>query len=161
MFGEKKINLICVGGVGETFFQFLEKERKNDQELQTLLLSRSDGSIEQKHLEADNFAKKIFCLLGASSTNNIVKIKSLYDLNPILWRKTHFILVHPFRFEGEDKAKKASDFSEFVTFQGSEKTDLNNQDLLKQPQLKNSQFEEGYEFMNQWILSIIQQQANF
>ena len=153
--------MICVGGVGESFCRFLEKGGNKDQELQALLLHRSNGSTEQKHLEADNFAKKIFCLLGASSTNNIVKIKSLYDLNPILWRKTHFILVHPFRFEGEDKAKKASDFSEFVTFQGSEKTDLNNQDLLKQPQLKNSQFEEGFEFMNQWILSIIQQQANF
>ena len=156
-----KINLICVGGVGETFFQFLEKERKKDQELQILLLNRSDGSIDQEYLDANNFAKKIFCLLGASSTNNIVKIKSLYDVNPILWRKTHFILVHPFRFEGEDKAKKASDFSEFVTFQGSEKTDLNNQDLLKQPSLKKAQFEEGFEFMNHWILSIIQQQGDF
>ena len=160
MVNEQKISLICVGGVGKTFCQFFEKKKDKDQKLQILMLNRTDDKAERKDLGSNNFAKKIFCVLGASSTQNILKIKSLYDLNPLLWRKTHFILVHPFRFEGEDKAKKASDFSQFVTFQGSEKTDLSNQELLKQPGLINAKFEEGYELMNQWIISVIQHQAD-
>ena len=154
---EDKINLVCVGSVGESFFLFLENK---SQLFNTLLLKQSDEIAEQKDVGSDDFAKLIFCVVGASSTKNVLKIKSLFDHNPALWQKTHFILVHPFNFEGEDRSKTAKDFSEFVTFQGSKKTDFRNQDLFKHINEK-AKFEDGFKLMNKWIFSIIQQQANF
>lgn len=159
MLSKIEINLVCVGGVGESFFQFLLSGENNDQILNTLLLNRSDGIAEQTGMESQDFAKLIFCIVGASSTNNILKIKSLFDHNPTLWQKAHFILVHPFNFEGEERAKTAKDFSEFVSFQGSKKTDFRNQDLFKHID-KNAKFEDGYEIMNQWILSEIKPKEN-
>ena len=156
MVNKNKINLVCVGSVGKSLYQFLEN---NSQLFNTLLLHHSDESAEQKEAWSNDFAKLIFCVLGASSTNNVLKVKSLFDRNPTLWRRTHFILVHPFNFEGEDKAKKAKEFSEFVTFQGSKKTDLRNQDLFEHIDGK-AKFEDGFEIMSQWILTVINQQKD-
>ena len=145
-----------MGSVGESFHQFLENKPKL---YSTLLLNHSDGISEQNEVGPNDFAKLIFCVLGASSTNNVLKIKSLFNHNPTLWQKTHFILVHPFNFEGEDRSKTAKDFSEFVTFQGSKKTDFKNQDLFKHID-KNAKFEDGFEIMNQWILGVIEQNGD-
>ena len=57
MISEKKVSLVCVGGVGETFFQFLENEA---QLFNTLLLNRSDGITEQTDIGPKDFAKLIF-----------------------------------------------------------------------------------------------------
>ena len=160
MLSKNKINLVCVGGVGESFFQFLQSGGDNGQISNTLLLNRSDGIAEQTGMAPKDFAKLIFCVVGASSTNNILKIKSLFDHNPTLWQKTHFILVHPFNFEGEERAKTANEFSEFVSFQGSKKTDFRNQDLFKYID-KNAKFEDGFEIMNQWILSEIKPKEDY
>ena len=154
---QDKINLVCVGSVGESFFQFLKNKPKL---CNTLLLNQSDGIAEQKEVVSNDFAKLIFCVVGASSTNNILKIKSLFDHNPTLRQKTHFILVHPFNFEGEERAKTANEFSEFVSFQGSKKTDFRNQDLFKYID-KNAKFEDGFEIMNQWILSEIKPKEDY
>ena len=156
MLNENKINLVCVGSVGESFFQFIENKPKL---FNTLLLNRSDGIAEQTDVGSNHFAKLIFCVLGSSSSNNVMKVKRLFDHIPILWHKTHFILIHPFNFEGEDRSKTAKDFSEFVTFQGSKKTDFKNQDLFKHIDEK-AKFEEGFEIMNQWILSEIKQNGD-
>ena len=63
-------------------------------------------------------------------------------------------MVHPFNFEGEDRSKTAKNFSAFVTFQGSKKTDFRNQDLFKHIDT-NAKFKDGFKIMNQWILSEI------
>ena len=158
MLNKNKINLVCVGSVGESFFQFLENE---PQLFNTLLLHHSDEKTEQKEVGSNDLAKLIFCVLGASSTKNVLKIKSLFDHNPTLWQKTHFILVHPFKFEGEDRSKTAKNFSEFVTFQGSTKVDFRNEDLKNRKFVKkDASFEEAFEVMNQWILSEIKQKED-
>ena len=46
-----------------------------------------------------------------------------------------------------------------MTFQGSKKTDFRNQDLFKHID-KNAKFEDGFEIMNQWILSEIKQKED-
>lgn len=159
MLEKNKINLVCVGGVGETFLQFLNSGKDDAQSLNTLLIKPSDEIEQQKKLGSNDFAKLIFCVLGASSSNNVLQIKSLFDHNPTLWQKTHFILIHPFNFEGEEKSKTAQDFSEFVTFQGSKKTDFRNQDLFKHID-KNAKFEDGFKIMNKWILGVIEQRKD-
>jgi len=160
MVNNKKINLICVGGVGESFIQFLESDISKQVQFNTQILNSSDGKSEKIDLESYNYATSIFCLVGASSTINILKIKSIFDHNPTLWQRTHFILVHPFNFEGEERAKTAKDFSEFVSSQGSKKTDFRNQDLFKHID-QNAKFEDGYEIMNQWILSEIKPKEDY
>ncbi len=157
MINKNKIKLVCVGSVGENFFHFLEDEKGSIKNFRTIFLNCSKEIENPKDIRSHDFDNLIFCVLGAASTSNILKVKSLLDLNPFLWQRTHFILVHPFNFEGEEKASKAKEFSQFVTYQRSKKTDLRNQDLFRHIK-KDASFEDGYEIMNQWILAVLSQQ---
>ena len=42
----KKIDLICVGGVGESFIQFLESDISKQVQFNTQILNSSDGKSE-------------------------------------------------------------------------------------------------------------------
>lgn len=154
-----KINLVCVGSVGENFFQFLENEKGSIKNFKTAFLNCSEKIDNLKDIRSSDFDDLVFCVLGAASTKNVLKVKSLLDLNPVLWHTTHFILVHPFYFEGEEKALKAKEFSQFVTNQRAKKTDLRNQDLFKFINDK-TKFEDGFRIMNKWIFSIIENERS-
>lgn len=152
--GDRKINLLCVGSVGLSFFEFAKKTDLHVRINQCLLINDLSSSDFTNYFPESFLSHPIFCIAGAASSKNGLRINSIYSKFPFLWVRTKFILVHPFNFEGVEKINYAKGLSSYLRAQNSNVSDLHNQELLKYA-TKEMGFDEGFLLMNQWIMELI------
>lgn len=149
-----RAEILCIGKAGQSFARQVESNPNLCKSCNLLILDDLELSPSSRAIYEGLVGASTFCVFGAASSKSILKVMSLLNSFPSLWQSMHFVLVHPFNFEGHDKAKKAKENSDFLVRQGAKVTDLYNQDLFNYAD-KNAKFDDGFAIMNGWIAKVI------
>lgn len=148
--------IICLGKAGQYFASYIGNNPERCKGCNVLILDNLESKIANRASVGSLAGSKRFCVFGASSSKNVSKVISYFDHWPAIWKLTHFVLIHPFNFEGNDRIKNAKETSDFIVRQGATVTDLYNQDLFQYVD-KNAKFETGFLIMNGWIEKVIEE----